>query len=94
MNSNDTRQRPTILTGAQRWIGYLVMAFLLSFLLPLTVVMAPLFARTYVHVWKVALGIEPDCAYPSRSYSPGAVDCDLPTASSKKGDALPRAGTP
>ena len=86
--------RHAFLTAAHKWLGYLMMAILLSFLLPLSVVMAPMIARTYVHVWKVALGLEPDCAYPSRTYSPGMVDCDMPSAPSKKGDALPRASSP
>jgi hypothetical protein len=40
---------------------YCVVAFFLSFAVPALIVLAPDFGRIYLHVWKAALGIEPDC---------------------------------
>lgn len=41
--------------------GYSLAAFFLSFAVPALIVLAPDFVRIYLHVWKVALRLEPDC---------------------------------
>lgn len=75
---------------AQKWFGYALLAFCLSFIIPALIVMAPVFARTYVHVWKVALGQEPDCEYPAAQWPAQGFDCRSPDgALGKKTDRLP-----
>ncbi len=80
------------LAVAQKWLGYAVIAFCLSFFIPAMIVLAPMFGRTYVHVWKVALGLEPDCVYPATTYTIGSIDCRLRDVPAKKGDRLDPAG--
>lgn len=56
-------------TSAATWckstdtfLAYVVLAVAISYLIPLSIVAAPKLARTYVHMWRVALGMEPECA--------------------------------
>jgi hypothetical protein len=63
---SQTKHSPT--RGATRsrttdtFLAYIVLAAAISYLIPLSIVAAPNFARTYVHLWRVALGMEPECA--------------------------------
>jgi len=66
------------LAAAKKGLPHILIFAMLSFLAPLLVVAAPHFARTYVHVWKVVLGTEPDCMYPARSAPTTGPDCLAP----------------
>jgi hypothetical protein len=39
------------------------------------ILLAPDLARTYVHMWKAVLGIEPDCKYPAARWTGVGPDC-------------------
>lgn len=86
MNSTEPKH-PTLRSRAQRTLSLVVIAFLLSWLVPLIILAAPMLARTYVHSWKVVLGIEPDCAFPAATFRWGTPDCaDAPSMSAKRSD--------
>lgn len=59
------------------FIAYAVLAIALSYLVPLSLVAAPMFLRNYVHVWRVTFGLEPDCTYPARALGTGT-NCFVP----------------
>jgi hypothetical protein len=63
------------LAAAKKGLPHVCIIAMLSFLAPLLVVAAPHFARTYVHVWKVVLGTEPDCMYPAPVKPSTGLDC-------------------
>ncbi|WP_414462373.1 hypothetical protein [Hyphomicrobium sp. DY-1] len=73
----------------QNIVGTLITVFLLSWLAPILVIAGPMLARSYVHVWKVVLGLEPDCMYPALDYQWGKPDCRAAADNAKRGDRLP-----
>jgi len=54
-------RRPIAISFRTLQTRYLFLGFALSFAIPAAIVLAPNLGRVYVHVWKVALGLEPDC---------------------------------
>lgn len=79
---------PTLLSRAQQALSTAVLVFLLSWLVPLAILATPMLARSYVHTWKVVLGIEPDCVFPASPFRWRAPDCADLNKASKKMDRL------
>lgn len=74
----------------ERLFSVVILTFLLSWLVPLMILAGPMLARTYVHIWKVVLGMEPNCAYPAVVYRADQPDCrDGELKPSKKSGQLP-----
>lgn len=72
---------------ARRAVSAIAIVFFVSWLTPLLILAAPMLARTYVHSWKVVLGIEPDCAYPAATFRWGTPDCaDAPRVPATRAD--------
>ncbi|WP_414463382.1 hypothetical protein [Hyphomicrobium sp. DY-1] len=84
----DATPRKFVPDSFNQWIARILLAAALSYIVPALIIVAPDFARTYVHVWKVVLGAEPDCAYPAPQAPTGGYDCLLPEAPAKRGDRI------
>lgn len=54
-------------------LAYVVLSIALSYLVPLALIAAPQLIRNYVHVWRVALSMEPGCPAPTEAWF---TDCD------------------
>ena len=74
-----------------RFFAWLVIAGAISFMVPTFIILAAHLARTYVHVWRVVLRLDPDCAYPAETAPPfGSRDCrELNGGTSKLDSRLP-----
>lgn len=73
MHSSATRKKLPRSPG--QWVQLIFVACALSWIVPSMILLAPDLARTYVHMWKAVLGIEPDCKYPAARWTGVGPDC-------------------
>lgn len=66
-------RNPAWRTSTDTFLAYVVLSVALSYLVPLALIAAPQLIRNYVHVWRVALSMEPGCPAPTEAWS---TDCD------------------
>jgi hypothetical protein len=54
--------KPAWRRNTDTFLAYVVLSIALSYLVPLLIIAAPQFIRTYVDLWRIAFGLEPNCA--------------------------------